>query len=196
MKRDNLTGLLDEEQIESHSSSLTNTRLHFIEMRIDILRARVRSSATDVNIIALYGELESLFSYLQSLRPPDENIVDKDKKNQQFDFLQTRIDELTKRFKELESFWNYNKFGIVDKTVKQYLDEYSTNAQAQIQYRMAVLCNLIVDKLRVAYQSLNFYFRKAKRTTARGIAGDLMRMKQQIQETKGDDVDELEADME
>lgn len=167
-----LRSKLSKREVESHQSQLTNERQHQLESQIDIYRIRVRNEPTIDNIIVFYGGLEALYSYLQSL-----NQRKYDTKNH--DPLEIQIDQLKALFDELKDYWEFFKFGKRGGHTLNIIKKRGDNFQIHINARMVELCNNILDKLRRAYQSFNFYFRTGRRNQFTGIEGDLIMSKLQ-----------------
>lgn len=185
----NVEKLLYGEQIESHQSQFTNTRLHMLELTIDQRRIIMRDDPTIENILSYCAALEAFFSYLQSMRQYEN-------KEEAQDTLEKRIVELKRVFEEIHQYWSYFKFKIVDNNknplVVKFIRKYPEKYNVLMQERLVQLSTAASDKLRVAYQGMRYYFRQGRVRTATGIEGDVFsakinRLKHQKKKSSGDD---------
>lgn len=170
--------LLDTKQISSHTSQLTNLRQHMLEESLDKVRIQVKREPTVENIIAYYGVLDSLFSYLLSLQ---QEGASEEKKADRFGQL---MDKTTPMMKKLKSYWAWFRFSRSDAIVEELKRRDPRRFRRNIEYESAALCDAVADNLRAIYQSMNFYFRTEQVSQARGAIGDLLRSVENLKKKK------------
>lgn len=184
--------LLYTKQIESHQSQFANFRQHLIEVAIDQKRALVREDPTIDNLIGYWGAMESLFSYIQSLRQPGDPRKKSDAPKPQIDGM---IEQLEQISAEMSQYWSFMKFGLCDRettpVVFRLKAKFPKDYNLRINARMVQLCNAFADRLRIAYQSMRYYYREGRVRVNVGLEGDLMRAKVNRAKGKKEDTDEL-----
>lgn len=166
------------ERIASHSSALTNLRLHQLEMGVDAARIQVGQNPTVESVDTYRAYLKAWFSYFQSLRA-EEKLNDA---NALHDPVAKEIMDIRKRMNELDEYWNCIRLGVLGKAVLEIKKQHPANYKVIIQSRMITLCDKIGDTLRRAYQARDYYFRTDKDTGVRGIAGDLSVAKEKMKD--------------
>lgn len=165
---------LFQKQIDSHQSNFANIRLHIIEGKIDEKRVRVRDDPSIENVLSLWGELEAIFSYVQSIvqTRPERKYTD--------DFTKNVI-TLSKMRREVLQYWNFYKLGICSKEVNPIVFDLRQSKPKDyklfVQYRCIYLVNAFADKIRTTFQYLAYYFRYNKWKKNMGLEGDYITSK-------------------
>jgi hypothetical protein len=164
---------LDVTKIDSHTSQLTNLRLHALETLVDSWRQKVRIDPTQENIIGYYSAINTIISYLLSI-------------GKEGTLLLKEITKLHDRVKELGKYWSFIKKGIESQKVKEIKKLHPKTYWLVIENDMINECDEIVDSLRKTYQSLNFYFRTSQKPEVAGVLGDIIAVSRRKNKEKED----------
>lgn len=170
----------DVTKIDSHTSQLTNLRLHNLEMQLDFWCMKVRQEATQDNIIGYYSALNTLFSYLLSV-----------KISMQSEQIKS-INEVADKLKELNIYWSFIKKGIIHPKILVIKKKNPKNFWAVIENNMIQSCDDIMHDIRRVYQGLNYYFRTSQTPEVTGILGDIVAITRRKKKEKGEN-NELEG---
>lgn len=161
--------LVDRTRIESHTSQLTNLRLHNLETQIDVWRVKCKSEPNLDNLIGYYGVLDALFSYIASLRAKNDN--------RQTPF-NVELGIVAVKLNRIKEYWEYVTKQVESDNIKKLMLERRKTFWKYVEWDMARLCDEIADSVRRLYQSMNFYFRTVKDHNAiGGVLGDLINIK-------------------
>lgn len=160
------TDVLSKEEIESHSSQLTNIRIHEIEFRIDKIRVVAARDPVIENLSEYEGELRGWYSYLQTLKSPNlEN-------THPLVVAFKKIDEQFSQLQQLNDFLHYN---VISRGVRRIMNDYPKNYHVVINGKFLRMCDACADSLRRTFQTFRFYFRTGSARQNFGVAGDLER---------------------
>jgi hypothetical protein len=169
---------LDVTKIDSHTSQLTNLRLHNLESQVDAWRMKVRQDATQDNIIGYYSSLNAMMSYISSIAKEGSNLA-------------KEVKRIQEQVKELSEYWSFMRKGIMTAKIKAIKNKFPKTFWKIIENSMIQKCDDVTDALRKAYQSLSFYFRTSQTPEVTGILGDIVAITRRKKKEKGDN-DELE----
>lgn len=146
---------LTREQIESHSSALTNDRINQIELAIDRVRVKAGRDPVIENLAEYAAELGAWYSYLQTLEVDLSGVQDL------FDVI-----------RDLHDFLRYNVKG---KISQEMIKVYPKNYPTEMQRLLLATCNKSADELRKLFQKFSYYFRTGSARQNYGVEGDLQR---------------------
>jgi len=172
-----LAEALTREQIESHSSALTNDRINQIELAIDIVRRKAGRDPVIENLAEYAATLGAWHSYLQTLKTID-------------------LSEVQKLFKEIQDLHDYLRYNVKTPAVQSFINQYPKTYPTEIQRVLLAKCNKCADMLRVCFQTLNYYFRTGNARQNFGVEGDLARaineMQKPVKRTKKNELENVE----
>lgn len=160
------TDVLSKEEIESHSSQLTNIRVHEIEFRVDKIRVVAGRDPVVENLCEYEAELRSWYSYLQTLKSPGL-----DEKHP----LTIAFGSIDKQFEVLRKLNDYLRYNVISKEVKSIMNEYPKDYPVVINGKFLRMCDELTNSLRRTFQTFRFYFRTGSAKQNFGVTGDLER---------------------